>query len=108
MLKFQDKAYVPELVFWLMFLAFTAILYYNMVVGLTGIGCVLTMSSVIILNERKAIWANYKKSYKKPKSQFMRSWGEPKDLYYRINVAIILPLVFLTGVAAIVAAFVIS
>lgn len=74
-------------------------------IGLAGGGAILMLGSILIEINRKQIWDNYKQNYKPSKSQLDRLWSEPKDIYYKLNVLFVWPLVFVTGLLSITVAY---
>jgi hypothetical protein len=90
-----------------LFILFSVLAVYRPVVGITGLGAVLVLSSILVEANKELIWEQYKEAYKKAPKQ----WGglnEPKQIYYNLNVYVIWPVMFLLGLLAIAAAFLAS
>ena len=77
--------------------ALSLILYfYNRAIGLTGLGVILILSSVMVEANQKRIWDDYRKSYKKRKG-LDKSLNQPHEIYHQLNVYLVWPLFFLLG-----------
>jgi hypothetical protein len=77
------------------------------VFGLTGLGTVLVVATILVELNRKLIWENYRKLYKQRKS--MRSiWLEPHPFVYELNVRVLMPILGLLGVWCLWAAYLLS
>lgn len=87
---------------------FAAIATAKPAVGLAGIGTVLTISSLLVLANKKYIWDMYKKHYKKPKQRYMVALTEPTLAYRAINIYLLWPVTFLLGLGAIYAAYLVG
>ncbi len=69
--------------------------------GQLGLGVILLVGGIWTLARSKQVWTDYKAAWKKlPKSQ-RSQWNEPKDIYYYINVVVLIPLAIVLGLALI-------
>jgi hypothetical protein len=109
MLFFHKKPRRPRFASWA-FLAlvvlFVAIWTQKPQVGLAGLGGVLILASLLVEANKDRIWDEYKKNYKRDKNDpFPASWSKPNPLYYKLNVYVVWPVVFVMGLASIYAAY---
>jgi thiosulfate reductase cytochrome b subunit len=82
-------------------LLYGAIAVHKPAIGLAGLGGIMILGSLQALANKDEIWNSYKKSYKKPKSELMKTLNEPKLIYYQLNVYVLMPLMLVLGLAAI-------
>lgn len=87
---------------------FSAISLYRPAAGLSGLGAVLILGSVLVEANKDAIWQGYKKTYKKSKDPWQELWNRPNELYNTLNVYLVWPLIFILGLASIYAAYTIA
>ena len=83
---------------------FLTIMNAKPVVGLSGLGAVLVLSALLVEANKDRIWEGYVENYKHNKAEMM----EPSRLYYRLNIYVAWPLVFLLGLASIYAAYILA
>jgi len=91
-----------------LFALFAALSVYKPVVGITGLGAVLILASILIEANKEMIWEGYKQVYKKSSLEWRNQLSEPKEIYYKLNVYVIWPMMFFLGLLAILAAFLAS
>ncbi len=107
--KARPRARFASWSFLALLVLFASISTQRLAVGLTGIGAVLIISSILVEANKERIWDDYKKQYKYSKNDLLpKSWSEPNQLYYRLNIYLVWPTVFLLGLAAIYAAYLIA
>lgn len=107
--KARPRARFASWSFLALLVLFAAISTQKLAVGLTGLGAVLIICSLLVEANKERIWTDYKKNYKYSKNDlFPKSWSEPKEAYYRLNVYVVWPIVFVLGLAAIYAAYLIA
>jgi hypothetical protein len=88
---------------------FLAIMTAKPVVGLSGLGAVLVLASLLVEANKDRIWESYGEHYKREKSDPLPpALSKPSRLYYQLNVYVAWPLVFLVGLAAIYAAYILA
>ncbi|HEY6736649.1 MAG TPA: hypothetical protein VI322_02940 [Candidatus Saccharimonadia bacterium] len=81
----------------LAFLAgFTVVGQIKPVMGLVGLGTTAILTAVLIELNRKRIWMEYLKIYKKRKG-LKGAFTKPNELYYNINVWFLWPFIFFLG-----------
>jgi len=76
-------------------------------VGLVGIGTTLVVAATLVELNRRRIWEDYRKSYRKHKGM-SALWTKPNDLYYNLNVVFLWPFIFFLGVVCLYAAYALS
>jgi hypothetical protein len=106
--RHSPKARFASWAFLCLLVLFAALTASTPAVGLAGTGAVLVLSSLLIEANKRLIWENYKKNYKKTKTALPVVWSKPNLLYYNLNVYVVWPLVFLLGLAAIYAAYLVA
>ncbi len=102
------KARFAGWAFFGLLLLFSSISLARPAAGLAGLGAVLVLGATLVEVNRDMIWQAYKKSYKKSKNPWSEYWNKPNELYNALNVYVIWPSVFLLGLAAIYAAYIVS
>lgn len=90
-------------VWMLLVVIFASLSMARPVLGLAGLGTILILSAVLIEANRQLIWQGYRSRYKQSKGK--GRWSEPRPLYYRLNVYVVWPLVFLLGVGSLIGAY---
>lgn len=95
--RFAEWSYLALLVL------FAVIYTYSPSAGLAGMGAVLVLGSLLVEANKELIWESYKKGYKAKNSSL---WSKPDPLYYKLNVYLVWPLVFVVGLLAIAASVV--
>ena len=94
--------------FFMIFLsAFAIIGAQKPVLGLAGIGTLLVGFSVLVEVNRKRIWDDYRKAYRKRKG-VMGLLTKPNPIYYTINVAFLWPFMLLLGFLSLWAAYMLA
>src|SRR5882724_10660911 len=89
-----EPNFVPQL-FIILLIFFAVVTQTKLAVGLTGLGTVALIVSILVEANRRRVWDDYVASYKK--SHYHSRWHEPKRLYYLLNVAVLWPAVALLG-----------
>ena len=64
--------------------------------GLVGLGTLAILAAGVVELNSQRIWDEYRKGYKKQR-RFTGFWHEPKDIYFKLNVYVLWPLVALLG-----------
>jgi hypothetical protein len=83
------------------FLWFFALTYLGNLFGQLGLGMLLSVGGIWTLARSKEVWNSYKADWNKlPKSQ-KTTWNEPKDVYYYINLLVLIPMAIALGLALI-------
>ena len=75
--------------------------------GLVGLGVTLIVTGVLVELNRRRIWDNYRKSFRKS-AGLKGLWTKPDPIYYSINVVIIWPLIVILGVICLWAAYILA
>lgn len=89
---------VVGLVIFLWFLVLTSI---GNLFGQLGLGMSLFVGGIWTLARSKDVWQDYQANWKKlPKSQ-KSLWNEPREVYYYLNLLILIPLAIVLGLALI-------
>ena len=91
-----------------MFVLFGVLFIYKPAIGMTGLGAVMVLGSLLVLANSQSIWDDYVASYKPSKSAWRNRLNEPKVSYYQINRYILCPLILVTGLGAILLGFLIG
>jgi hypothetical protein len=104
--KVPQPRFAPGL-FLALLAVFSLVGQYRPVVGLVGIGTTAIITSVLIELNRKRIWENYRKGYKKIKG-LKGIWTEPNKVFYTLNVAFLWPFILFLGVICLWAAIVLA
>ncbi len=86
-------------------LVLSYILEVNQRAGLAIWGVMLCLTSASTLVKRETIWKGYKKHYKKSKNSARELLNKPREIYYKLNVLVVLPLMFLLGLVSLYAAW---
>lgn len=89
-------------------LLFLAISLVEPAVGLSGLGAVLILGSILVEANKERIWSQYKKNYKYRKSDALpKKWTQPNETVYKANVYVVWPTVFILGLVSIYAALIV-
>jgi hypothetical protein len=75
------------------------------VVGLAGLGAVMVLGSILVEANHDMIWQTYKKNYKKTKDPVHEMFHRPNEVYNKLNVYVLWPVLFALGLGAIYAAY---
>ena len=87
------------------FLWFLILTYLGTLFGQLGLGLLLFVGGIWTLARSKDVWETYRADWKKlPKSQ-KTQWNEPKELYYYINMLVLIPLSIALGLALIILSY---
>jgi len=90
-------------------LLFLSIGNTNRVVSFSGLGATMVLGAILVEANKERIWKEYKKNYKYRKADLLpRAWTEPNRLYYNLNVYVVWPALFVTGLVSIWVAYAIS
>ncbi|MDQ5944445.1 MAG: hypothetical protein QG658_513 [Patescibacteria group bacterium] len=98
----DDWGRLVGLVIFLWFLILTSM---GNLFGQLGLGMLLFVGGIWTLARSKNVWEEYRADWKKlPKSQ-RTQWNEPKEVYYYINLLVLIPLSIALGLALIFLSF---
>lgn len=92
----QPQTYYAQGFFLVLFAFFTVVTLVKPTFGLVGLGTLAILAAGVIELNSGRIWDDYRKAYKKQR-HFTGMWHEPKEIYYRLNVYVLWPLVALSG-----------
>jgi hypothetical protein len=87
--------------------AFTILGQTKPIVGLTGLGVTLVAAGTLVELNRRMIWENYRKTFRKTRG-LKGLWTKPAPIYYTINVVILWPLIIVLGILTLWAAYILS
>jgi hypothetical protein len=104
--KTPQPRFAPGL-FIVLLAGFVVVGQYKPVMALVGIGTTAIVAAVLVELNRKRIWDDYRKSYKKLKG-VKGLWTKPNELYYTINVGFLWPFVLFLGILCLWAAYMLS
>ncbi len=90
-----------------LFVVFSLIALTRPITGLAGLGAITILAAALVELNAQRIWQEYRKAYKKQRG-LAGLWSEPKQIYYRINVVIIWPLIAVLGVLCLWASYVMT
>lgn len=83
------------------FLWFLILTYMGNLFGQLGLGMLLFVGGIWTLARSRTTWDNYRADWKRlPKSQ-KTQWNEPKEIYYYINLLVLIPLAIVLGLVLI-------
>jgi hypothetical protein len=88
-----------------LFVLFCILFWYKPAVGLSGMGAVMVLGSLMVAANSAAIWQEYKHSYKPSGVAWRDRLSEPRVVYYQLNRLVLVPLILLLGLAAILLGF---
>jgi hypothetical protein len=77
------------------------------IVGLVGLGTTSVIAALLVEANRKRIWEEYRRTYRKQKG-FRGVLSAPNPLYYTINVTVLWPFILLLGIACLYAAYILG
>ena len=78
-------------------------------VGLSGLGAILVLASILVEANKEQIWNDYVRHYRRAKSDVLpKELSEPNRLYYNLNVYLAWPAVFVLGLFSIGVAYTLS
>ena len=86
---------------------FTIVGQMKPVIGLVGLGTTAILAAALVLLNRRRIWDEYKKIYKKRRG-FKGHFTKPDEIYYTINVVFLWPFILFLGCVCIWVAYAIS
>lgn len=91
---------------WLVILAWFGLLtFQGNGFGQLGLGVLLLVGGIWSLAKSREVWNSYTSAWKKlPKSK-RNAWNEPKEIYYLINVLLLIPLAIVLGLCLILLAY---
>ena len=104
--KTPQPRFVPAL-FLSLLIIFTVVGFARPIRSLVGLGTTLILASALVLANRRAIWDNYRKAYRR-RAGLLSMMSAPAHIYYTINVRLLWPLIFVLGVACLWAAWLLS
>ncbi len=85
-----------QVLFFGLFLLFAIVAQVKPVFGLVGLGTLAILAAGVVELHSRRIWDEYRKGYKKQR-RFTGLWHEPKEIYFRLNIYVLWPLVALLG-----------
>ena len=91
----------------LLLILFASIVYISPDVSMAGLGTSLVIMGVLVEFNSKRIWGEYLKQAKKRKKK-LSAWQQPNEIFYKINVYLLWPLVIFMGVLSIWVAYMLS
>jgi len=77
------------------------------VFALAGLGTTLIAGGTLIELNRRRIWDDYLKSFRKAKG-VRGLWAKPNKMYYTVNVVFLWPFIIFLGVVCLWASYVLS
>jgi 1,4-dihydroxy-2-naphthoate octaprenyltransferase len=80
---------------------------FKPVMALAAIGTTLVVGAILVELNRKRIWDDYRKSYRKL-AGLSGWWTKPNPIYYTLNVMFLWPFILLLGVICLWAAYALS
>ncbi len=104
----KNSSRFAQWAFFDLFVLFAVLFVYKPAIGMTGIGAVMVLGSLLVLANAPGIWEDYTGRYKPSKSAWLNRLNEPKLAYYNLNRFVLCPLILLTGLAAIFFGFLIG
>ncbi len=104
--KAPDQRFAPG-VFVALTVAFAILGQTRPIIGLAGLGTTLVIAGALVELNRRVIWENYRKAYRKQKG-VAGLWTKPDPVYYAINIVILWPFIVLLGVLCLWSAYMLS